>query len=240
MGDKIFIDSFTGGAAGDDLLECYFKQKHDGTYDFHDKDDHSKCTDLSVGSSCSFTLDEYPGITWAITLTNPCTATEVNGNWSNTDGGGEFHNDAESGTFTAQAGGGAGEGGDEDVADEPERMLPLEQIEIVEVFLRDGTKINNALLGCFFSPEGPAGEYIFFEQDGEEKRTAIRGGEYFEVRLDDQRDQLWVLKAQFNANEMKAHGSWHWFGPEDAEEGGTFTAQAGGGMDTETAASAYA
>ena len=235
MGDKIFVDSFTGGSDGDDLIECYFKQKNDGTYDFHDKDDHTKCTNLSVGSSCSFTLDEYPGVTWTITLTSPCTATEVNGNWSNTDGG--FKEDAESGTFTAQAGGGAGEGGDEDVADEPERILPLEQIQIVAVWLEDGTKIDNALMNCFFSPQGPAGEYVLFEDDGKEKRSGIRGDEYFEFRM---ADQLWVLRVQFHAQEMRAHGHWHSFGPDDAEEGGTFTAQAGGGMDTETAASAYA
>src|ERR1044071_70619 len=148
MGDKIFIDSFTGGSDGDDLLECYFKRKHDGTYDFHDKDDHSKCSNLSVGSSCSFTLDEFPGITWTITLTNPCTDTEVNGNWSKTDGA--FQDDGENGTFTAQSGGGAGEGGDEGVDEESERILPLEDIQIKHVFLQDRTPIDNALLGCFF------------------------------------------------------------------------------------------
>lgn len=238
MGDKIFVDSFTGGSDGDDLVECYFKQKHDGTYDFHDKDDHTKCTNLSVGSSCSFTLDEYPGITWTITLTSPCTATEVNGSWSNTDGG--VKEDGESGTFTAQAGGGAGGGGDADVAGDNERILPLEQIQIVDVRLKDGTKIDNALMGLFFSPQGPAGEYMLFEDDGKEQKGGIRGGEYFDFRLAEQPDQLWVLKAHFNAKEMNAHGSWHMFGPDDAEEGGTFTAQAGGGMDTETAATAYA
>lgn len=237
MGDKIYVDSYTGGSDGDDLVECYFKQKHDGTYDFHDKDDHTKCTNLSVGSSCSFTLDEEPGITWTITLKSPCSATEVNGNWSNTDGSGGFGDDGESGTFTAQSGGVPVEGRGEDVAGAPDRILPLEQIQIIEVFLEDHTRIDNALLNCFFAPQGPSGDYVLFEDNGEEKRSGIRGDEYFEFRM---ADQLWVLRAQFHAKEMKAHGHWHSFGPDDAEEGGTFTAQAGGGMDTETAASAYA
>ncbi|MCA1576838.1 MAG: hypothetical protein LC794_05670 [Acidobacteria bacterium] len=99
---KIVVDSFTGDPDGDDLKGCYFKyKKSDQTYTFHDKDDTAKCTDLTVGSGCSFSLDEYPGISWTITLVAPCTETVVNGTWENTDN----PTAEEGGTFQAQAGG---------------------------------------------------------------------------------------------------------------------------------------
>jgi hypothetical protein len=100
----IIIDNFTGGESGKDLKGCYFKLKESkGTYDFHDKDDKEKCKDLTVGSGCSFVLDENPHITWRIVLTPPCSELVVNGGWSNT-----VRNDVgeEGGTFQAQAGGG--------------------------------------------------------------------------------------------------------------------------------------
>ena len=99
---KIFIDSFTGGESGADLKGCYFKLKSKGTYDFHDKDGKEKCKDLTIGSGCSFVLDEYPRIHWTIALIPPCSELVVNGEWSNdvrTDVG------EEGGTFQGQAGG---------------------------------------------------------------------------------------------------------------------------------------
>ncbi len=116
-----------------------------------------------------------------------------------------------------------------------DKILPLEQITIKEVRLTDGTKITNELLECFFSPEGSAGDYMFFEQDGVEKGNSIKGGMYFEFKM---ADKIWVLKTNFHAKEMKAHGDWHSFGPDDTDEGGTFTAQAGGGLETVASASA--
>ena len=98
----IIIDSFTGGASGADLKGCYFKLQGNGTYDFHDKDGKEKCKDLTIGTGCSFTLDEFPDIHWTITLIPPCSELVVNGGWSNnvrTDVG------EEGGTFQGQAGG---------------------------------------------------------------------------------------------------------------------------------------
>jgi hypothetical protein len=98
----IVVDGFTGGASGTDLIECYFKRKHDGTYTFHDKDDKEKCKDLTCNGnpSCSFSLDEEPNITWTLTLTT-CSVDLVEGNWSNTVSNPEGE---EGGTFTAQGG----------------------------------------------------------------------------------------------------------------------------------------
>jgi hypothetical protein len=117
-----------------------------------------------------------------------------------------------------------------------DRILPLEQITIDEVRLKDGTPIDNALLSCFFSPQGPVGEYMFFRGDGQEKGSAIKGGEYFSFTVG---DTLFVLKTHFHPQEEKAHGDWHSFSPDDEEQGGTFTAQSGGGMET-GASAAYA
>lgn len=99
---NIIIDSFTGGASGADLKGCYFKLKGNGTYDFHDKDGKEKCKDLTIGSGCQFTLDEYPNIHWSIALIPPCSELVVNGEWSN-----DVRNDTgeEGGTFQGQAGG---------------------------------------------------------------------------------------------------------------------------------------
>jgi hypothetical protein len=108
---KITIDSYTGSNDGEDLVDCYFKLKHDDTYTFHDKDDHAKCSGMTVGSQCSFQLDEDPNITWTITLVAPCNAEVVNGSWNNDDPG---IGAGEGGTFQAQAGGGAGEDEEDD------------------------------------------------------------------------------------------------------------------------------
>lgn len=100
---NITIESFSGGPSGADLKGCYFRyRKATGTYDFHDKDDKEKCKDLSVGSGCSFTLDETPDITWSIVLTEPCTELIVNGDWGNSV---KVDTGEEGGTFQAQAGG---------------------------------------------------------------------------------------------------------------------------------------
>jgi len=113
-----------------------------------------------------------------------------------------------------------------------DRILPLEQITIDEVFLENGTPIDNALMRCFFSPQGP-GEYMFFRPDGQQKGSAIKGGDYFSFKIG---DTLFVLKTHFHPNEETAHGDWHSFSPDSEEQGGTFTAQSGGGMETTASA----
>lgn len=119
--------------------------------------------------------------------------------------------------------------------DDGERILPLEQITIQHVF-RDGLPITNELLDCFFSPQGTVGEYMFFKGDGEPKSDGgIKGGQYFSF---DMAEKIWVMKAHFDAKKETAHGDWRSFGPDGTDDGGTFTAQAGGGADLTSYASA--
>ena len=99
--DRIKIDSITGPDEGKGLMDCYFKPKHDGDYNFHDKDDRVKARDLHVGSSFSFDLDEYPGIKWHLTIAT-ASETKVTGAWTADKGVPE----QEDGGYQAQAGGG--------------------------------------------------------------------------------------------------------------------------------------
>jgi|GEM_PF-3517221 len=225
--DKIKIDHVTGGKNKDELKNCYFEPSPDlpGSYDFYDKNGHRLARDLNVGDPFEFDMN---GLTWVF-YEWTCDNLHANGNWRN-NGPAVDPTLEQEGTFTAQAGGGV-----DGETDEPGGILPLEQIRIFEVRLEDGTIIDNALMDCFFSPQGPVGEYMFFEQDGQQKGSAIKGGAYFEFKLG---DEIWVLKAHFHPKEETAQGHWHSFGPDDEEQGGTFTAQAGGSVPT--AASAYA
>ena len=65
---RIPIKSFTGNEEGQNLVNCYFKQKPDGTYNFHDKDDKVKAREITVGRAFRFELDEKPGVFWTLTL----------------------------------------------------------------------------------------------------------------------------------------------------------------------------
>lgn len=105
MSDKIPIDNITGDPDGHDLMGCYFKPKHDGDFNFHDKDDHTKARDLKVGSSFSFKLDEYPDTMWHLTIVT-ASPTQVTGTW-NCDKGNPILAD---GGYQAQAGGGVDAG----------------------------------------------------------------------------------------------------------------------------------
>jgi hypothetical protein len=225
--NKIKIDHVTGGKNKDDLKNCYFEPSTEdpGAYDFYDKHGNRLARDLNVGDPFEFDMD---GLTWDL-YDWTSNGLHASGNWRN-DGPAADPALEQGGTFTAQAGGGV-----DDETGESDRILPLEQIRIVEVRLNDGTIITNALSDCFFSPQGSADEYMFFQQDGERKGSSIKGGQYFEFKLG---DEIWVLKTHFHTAEETAHGHWHSFGPDDEEQGGTFTAQAGGGVAT--AASAYA
>ena len=103
MSDRIPIDNVTGDPDGHDLMGCYFKPKHDGDFNFHDKDEHIKARDLNVGSSFSFTLDGHPATTWHLTIVT-ASATEVTGNWKADKGKGDPS--LADGGYQAQAGGG--------------------------------------------------------------------------------------------------------------------------------------
>ena len=224
--NKIKIDHVTGGRNKDDLKNCYFEPSTDlpGAYNFYDKNGDELASDLFPGEPFEFVVDD---LTWVL-FDWTADSQRANGHWRNNGQAGPTLE--QDGTFTAQAGGGA-----DDETGEPDRILPVEQITIIDVRLEDGTKIDNALMGCFFAPQGPAGEYMFFESNGDEKRNTIKSGNYFEFRMG---DDLWVLKAHFHAKEEKVDGHWHSFSPDDEEQGGTFTAQAGGGVPTAAYASA--
>ena len=107
MGDisdkKIFIHEVSGGEIGKELIGCYFKEKHDGTYNFHDKDDHVKGRDIRLDTEFSFRLDEHPLVDWHLTLVS--NADEVlKGGWRD----GKDPSEAD-GEYQAQAGGTADE-----------------------------------------------------------------------------------------------------------------------------------
>jgi|SRR5687768_12346820 len=217
---KITIDSYLGDSDGEDLEGCYFKYKSsDATYDFYDKDSKSKCTGLTVGSSCSFTLDEYPGINWTITLTAPCTETEVNGSWSNTDS----PTADEGGTFTAQAGGGV----EDDAA--VEAKPGQQDIIIFDVKSDHNRTFGAPLVGCYFSLEGKSGKYKLHGPNGKVLHEGVTWNDTFKFHFDSQK---WEISSDIVTLENKAHGRWKLLeGDEQEVDGGTFQAQAGGGAE---------
>ena len=100
MGDKngkIYIDKVSPG--GEDLLGCYFKLKPDGKYNFHDQHHGEKGTDITVGSSFKFRLDQRE---WELSL-NEDLEVILKGDWSHPNQPPEGE-----GTYQAEAGG-AGE-----------------------------------------------------------------------------------------------------------------------------------
>lgn len=224
MGEKIYIDSFTGGNDGDDLIDCYFKFKSsDSTYTFHDKDDHSKCTGLTVGSSCSFTLDEFPGITWTITLTNPCTASEVNGDWTSVTA----ENTQEGGTFQAQDGGGVEE--EPEVEDDGEGR----KYHIHHIHSEHGTGFGEQLKHCYFELDGDETYALHDPDDGVLKSGITPDEAFFFTYL----SQDWEMTVTISLVKKEGHGDWKLLvGISDEIDGGTFQAQAGGGGGIEESA----
>ena len=224
--NKIVVDSFTGGTDGDDLIDCYFKVKNDGTYDFKDKDDHTKCTGLSVNSGCSFQLGD---LDWTITLTAPCTDTEVNGSW--TAQSRSMAQSEEGGTFQAQAGGGAeGEVEDEDKAVGP-------KIVIHDIHSDHGTDYGEQLKHCYFRLDD-AGKYKLYDPDDGVLHSEITWDQTFRFEY---KSQEWQFTVDLNSLKSKGHGSWKLLGGiSDEVDGGTFQAQAGGGGGVEDAYTANA
>jgi hypothetical protein len=217
---KIVVDSFTGGSYGDDLIDCYFKVKNDGTYDFKDKEDHTKCTGLSVNSSCSFQLG---GLQWTITLTAPCSDTEVNGSWTAT--GSSIEEAQEGGTFQAQAGGGE----DEQVEEEARAVGP--KIIIHHIHSDHGLDYGNELKHCYFVL-GDGCEYKLYDPDDGVLQSKITWNETFYFQY---KSQDWQLTVDIETLKNKAHGSWKLISGNIGDEidGGTFQAQAGGGGGAE-------
>ncbi|MDQ3666986.1 MAG: hypothetical protein M3410_10525 [Acidobacteriota bacterium] len=100
MGDKIKIDTVTGGKDKTKLKGCYFLPSTtiSDSYDFYDTNNNSLATGIT-GTSFPFTLD---GHSWEIENL-VISATAASGDWSNDDA--SITADEE-GTFQAQAGGG--------------------------------------------------------------------------------------------------------------------------------------
>jgi hypothetical protein len=101
ISDKIKIKEVSSSAA-EPLLQCYFKPKDDGTFNFHDKDDRLKRRDVTLGSEFSFVLDEVPGI-WHLVLDQPTADPTVYGGIWKT--GPEHDPSLADGTYQAEAGG---------------------------------------------------------------------------------------------------------------------------------------
>ena len=101
VSDKIKIKEVSSTVA-DPLLQCYFKAKEGGTYNFHDKDDRLKKRDVTLGTEFSFVLDEVPGI-WHLVLDQPTADPNVYGGIWKT--GSEHDPTLADGTYQAEAGG---------------------------------------------------------------------------------------------------------------------------------------
>lgn len=110
MSDKIKIDTVNGGNAKDQriLKGCYFLPTgNPGDYQMYDRDNDLIVTDpalLTSGTGFMFTLDS---IDWTISdffITSTSKSGHARGAWTNS-----AQVDADEGTFTAQAGGGAEE-----------------------------------------------------------------------------------------------------------------------------------
>lgn len=132
-----------------------------------------------------------------------------------------------------------------DQGDDGDRILPLQQIQIDGVFDNDKVRITSPLVGCFFSPAG-GGVYMLFGQQGGPVQGGrqIRDGEPFTIVF---AGSQWDLTVCFSDDDKKAHGTWgpHRGGDGDDDgtgdvdgDGGTYTAQAGGGVLNAVAASA--
>lgn len=214
---KIVVDSFTGGNDGNDLIDCYFKPKNDGTYEFKDKTDHTKCSDISLNSGCSFTLDS---LEWTLTLTPPCTETEVNGSWIAVGP----DNTQEGGTFQAQDGGGARE-----VEDDGEGR----KYHIHDIHSDHGTEYGEQLKHCYFQSDGED-TYTLYDPDDGVLQSGITSGEAFFCKY---LSQEWQMTVDFGGVKKDGRGFWRLLaGISDEIDGGTFQAQAGGGGGLEESA----
>jgi hypothetical protein len=232
--NKIKIDHVTGGNNKDELKNCYFEPSSSipGAYNFYDKNGHELAGGLLPGESFEFELD---GLIWIIYEWSS-DRLHAHGSWKNN---GPDPTGEQNGTFTAQAGGGV------DVDDETgqgDRIFPLDQIQIDAVFDADRVRITSPLVGCFFSPQSGPDEYMLFGQQGKTIKAQIKSDEIFTI---DFAGTLWDLTVHVSPGNNKAHGTWMPHGKGTGEgtggvdgDGGTYTAQAGGGVPTAVSASA--
>ena len=217
MADKkrIIVDEFTGD--GNDLVNCYFKAKNDGTYDFYDKDDHSKATGLTLDNpSGEFHLPGDPDDLWTVTLS----IASLNGNWTRKSKTAQDGQDG--GTFQAQAGGGGG------MEEELEAAAQTAQnIMIKKITSKNGTGFGDELLNCSFELAGDSGRYKFKDPDGGVLHEDVTWADRFHFNY---MSQKWEIISNIHTIEGKAHGDWSLLeGDGEEVDGGTFQAQAGGG-----------
>lgn len=122
-----------------------------------------------------------------------------------------------------------------------EETVPSNEITINEVHLRHSTAPGEGQLlkGCGFERIGESDDYRFVDKEQKVLKDKVKSGETFDFKFDDKR--RWQITVHFSRNEERAHGDWTLLDSDsDAEEEGTFHAQAGGGLPEETASSAYA
>jgi hypothetical protein len=113
MKNKYTISAAGGKPDSPDLIGCKIEQLDDETWEFK-----SGSTVLATSSSTppSFSFNNFPapsGPDWTVTVTSPIEASQISGNWSNTDL--RPGSPDESDNFTA-TGTGLGEGEEEDEA----------------------------------------------------------------------------------------------------------------------------
>lgn len=101
--ERIIIDDVAPEGIGDELKGCYFKPRHDDTYDFYDSDGKLKKEDVTLNVPFSFDLDGVPGVDWSMTV-KFIDKLRVDGNWTDKIKADEVGEPE--GTFQGQAGGG--------------------------------------------------------------------------------------------------------------------------------------
>jgi hypothetical protein len=133
----------------------------------------------------------------------------------------------------------------DNATDDPGQVLPLPQIQIDAVFDRDHVRMTSPLVGCFFSPQGSGAEYMLFGQQGTMVKQQIRNDETFTLEF---AGLLFDLTVRVNKGNNRAEGTWQAHvkgesgdkgkGRDVDGDGGTYTAQAGGGVPSAASASA--
>lgn len=217
--NKIKINTVNGGKDKHMLKGCYFLPSAiPGNYDFYDKNNKLLNDNVGNGEPFDFKLD---GLSWEI-YNLSIDDLRASGAWQNNDGrpNAAFE---ESGTFTAQAGGGE----DEKVED---------RIRIDRTHTDGGGGVGELLKGCFFTRLDDSRKFEFFNPNGDRLNDNVRNNVPFEFR---HLEIDWELTSDFSQDDRHAHGPWKILNANTGEEeGGTFTAQAGGGLETVSSACA--
>ena len=118
---------------------------------------------------------------------------------------------------------------------ENDSTLPPEAIGIDAVYLA----IPSPLTDLFFVEERPNDYSLFRLGDTLPLASGIKNGQKFQIPQDG--PPMWTLTVHFHEDKLtqqqKAHGTWE-SANGGQEDGGTYTAQSGGGVPTGKSASA--